>query len=374
MEESTTKGSMTMQDQDWHLVAVTFGCDADDSSCLGQTGVKSIYRDGELSSASDVMDDSNSNFDDFAARGYTTGSGYPAIGGGAKTRFGNVGDQATTMRYNQGPNARKRYYHKGKIGLMAFWHHSFTAQEIEDLYDATKKFYQSCDEGYYCEYAIAYPCPAGYYCPGDWLYHECGGSSVYCPGGKTQVAPTDVDEAFYSVGGGSDSTRTTQTVCPAGYYCVDGLKIECGKTTSGADQSPDPQSYYCTRRSIEPTLVQSGYYSDGYGNETWKEYTRTTEAQCTPGTYCVSGIQSQCPSGTYGSSWGVTTAACDGQCDAGYFCGESSTSPREANCGIGPTPAIYYCEAGASVRNSVHDLAFGAATTPFTAAETNREW
>ena len=62
--------------------------------------------------------------------------------------------------------------------------------EVEALYDATKKFYQVCEAGYYCEYGISYACDAGYYCPGDWMKHECGGAHVYCPGGATQVSET----------------------------------------------------------------------------------------------------------------------------------------------------------------------------------------
>ena len=70
----------------------------------------------------------------------------------------------------------------------------------------------------------------------------------------------------------------------------------------------------------------------------------------------------QCPPGTYGSSsqaW--TTSACEGQCDAGYFCDAGSKKKNAEVCGKVAPVASYYCPKGTLQRMQV---ASGFYTTP----------
>jgi hypothetical protein len=77
--ETTTKGSMSQSDAPtWHMIAVTFGGCAD-AACADAAGVKSIWRDGELSNAD---------------------AGYAAIGTGDELRYGSLGDGSESTAYN----------------------------------------------------------------------------------------------------------------------------------------------------------------------------------------------------------------------------------------------------------------------------------
>ena len=57
--------------------------------------------------------------------------------------------------------------------------------------------------------------------------------------------------------------------------------------------------------------------------------------------YCVSGVRSSCPAGTYGASPGLISAACDGLCAEGYVCPAGSRSGSALQC-----PTGYYCHGG----------------------------
>lgn len=78
--------------------------------------------------------------------------------------------------------------------------------------------------------------------------------------------------------------------------------------------------------------------------------TRTSQAECEPGYYCVGGARILCPAGTFGSSPGLSSAACSGKCPAGYFCRAGLTEMLGGErCG-GPR---YYCPIGSAVRLEV---------------------
>ena len=90
-----------------------------------------------------------------------------------------------------------------------------------------------------------------------------------------------------------------------------------------------------------PSLGQDGgssHHPRGYpGNETahgdrrlslGTVETRTHQAPCEPGHYCVAGVRHKCPRGVFGAASGLSTAACSGPCRAGHFCPEESTGDR----------------------------------------------
>ncbi|MCX6807647.1 MAG: hypothetical protein NTZ80_02500, partial [Patescibacteria group bacterium] len=85
-------------------------------------------------------------------------------------------------------------------------------------------------------------CTAGYYCPAGSVSaaaSACGGNGFYCPAGSGSA--TAVSSGYYSTGGTS-TTRTGQTQCEAGNYCVSGVQTACpaNKTSdAGSTSSSD---------------------------------------------------------------------------------------------------------------------------------------
>lgn len=59
----------------------------------------------------------------------------------------------------------------------------------------------------------------------------CGNSTVFCPAGS--AAPTVVSRGNYTLGGTSPAQRTTDTVCPKGRYCQNGVAVLCPAGTYG---------------------------------------------------------------------------------------------------------------------------------------------
>lgn len=74
------------------------------------------------------------------------------------------------------------------------------------------------------------------------------------------------------------------------------------------------------------------------------------------------GIRRLCPPGTFGATSGLQTQTCSGPCDAGYYCPEGSTSPRQVQCG---SPAVF-CPGGNGVplpvQNGYYSVGSGLAT------------
>ena len=93
------------------------------------------------------------------------------------------------------------------------------------------------------------------------------------------------------------------TPCPVGTYSVAG-----DKTTSACDNQCSA-GYYC--------LAGSTTSSGAVG-------TTGAATPCPLGSYSTGGASTAactaCPAGTYGSDTTLTTAACSGNCAAGYFC------------------------------------------------------
>ena len=177
---------------------------------------------------------------------------------------------------------------------------------------------------------------------------DCGSVDKYCPG-SDQSSQTDVQSGFYTTGG-TEITRTGQAECEAGYYCSGGVKLDCGavdKFCPGTQQT-------------SPTTAQAGFYTTG-----GTEATRTGETQCEAGHYCSGGVKVQCPAGTFGNSPGLSTAACDGPCPAGYYCPAGTAGPLD--CG----DATLCVQHGCAVRGCVLPL-----TAPHRAAQVlpRRRW
>ena len=205
-------------------------------------------------------------------------------------------------------------------------------------------------------------CPAGYYCPAGTIAntsHACNSSAMYCADGSP--APLQVPVGFYSYPtGGAKATNAypgsvgsycaggVEYPCPAGTYgrrvsepsptctgpCAAGYWCVSGSTTAYAAACGN-YTVYCPVGSASPRAVSSGYFSTG-GPESGTA--RAAQEQCGPGTYCVQGVQLECPFGTFGAGWGLVTPPCSGRCSAGYLCPAGSVSSTQQPCPYG-----FYC-------------------------------
>lgn len=192
----------------------------------------------------------------------------------------------------------------------------------------TRFFHRECELGHYCTGGVKFQCPAGsfgagrglqtaqcsgkcaagYWCPSHPFppstaatQRECGNSSVYCPPG-TGNAPLQVRSGYFSVGAGDGSvdpdarntTRTGQEICPRGFFCRNGIRIQCPAGTYGDVEglTTDDCNGWCPAGFACPAGT-SDYH----------------ENKCPPGTYAPRGSVAciHCPPGSQNRSTVLTT-------------------------------------------------------------------
>jgi len=210
-------------------------------------------------------------------------------------------------------------------------------------FTATEEY--PCEKGHYCQEGIRYKCPSGRYgdrdletsaeCAGVCLEgHYCGEGTVspticgaqhlYCPQGTS--TPIYVSEGYYTDEDEPNDMKTSQHICPKGYYCSgeDGLRHPCPSATFGDELSLSDEScsgicssgYYCLEGSTSPTqypcgnstvycphgsstpiLVEEGYYSALESDAILAEYyagpnsTQQIQELCEVGFYCKDGVK-----------------------------------------------------------------------------------
>ncbi|KAA0158167.1 hypothetical protein FNF31_05498 [Cafeteria roenbergensis] len=155
----------------------------------------------------------------------------------------------------------------------------------------------------------------------------CGSNNVFCPAGS--AGPTTVAPGYYSTGG-STTTRTSQSACPAGQgkFCSGGVIQSCAAGRYGSsggrptDQCDGPCSrgyycptgsssayaskcgsakVYCPLGSAAPITVPTGKYSAPLGVD---EAVRYEALPCPEGKACSGGVISDpieftsCPGGS----------------------------------------------------------------------------
>jgi hypothetical protein len=125
--------------------------------------------------------------------------------------------------------------------------------------------------------------------------------------------------------------------CPAGVYSVGGAVGGCTQCPPGTFGSSPGLS----------TSACSGNCSAPAGSGCLAGSTSATGTLCPVGQYSLAGagVCTNCSAGTYGNSTGLTTAGCSGQCAAGRFGSVSgqSTSSCEGACTAG-----YACQLGST--------------------------
>lgn len=209
----------------------------------------------------------------------------------------------------------------------------------------TRALITQCPKGHYCIGARKVPCPFGTYgesvglstslcsgsCPEGWYCppatvhpHQfaCSKSPKnFCPQGSGHSLTTN--SGYYASsphvleGGGFGS----QTQCPPGSYCLEGIQYACaagryGSTpqminssctglcrggyycpegsTRDMQHACGDHSVYCPEGSPQPIPVSPGYYSTGFQNSMENEIVgsyldvhATSQLICEPGTYCT---------------------------------------------------------------------------------------
>ena len=287
--------------------------------------------------------------------------------------------------------------------------YSIVEGQDDDDSEDLKSAIALCPKGFYCQNGNKYLCPAGTYgnmsglsssqcsgiCPEGWFCPlgstnkystPCIASSEwYCPAGSEHPLPTPVGyyalSSHISAGGGYGAAA----LCPKGSFCINGVRTLCAPGTYGSVTastnascsgyclpgyfcpvgSTSPREHpcgaahlYCPYASGAPKVVTSGHYTTGSnvnGNASLgdDELTRTGQALCEAGFYCmsdgmrahkfsklspslsqlISGIRRLCPAGYFGSSAGLVSPVCSGLCAAGYYCPAGSTSATLHACG-----------------------------------------
>ena len=153
-------------------------------------------------------------------------------------------------------------------------------------------------------------------------------------------------------------------LCPPGTFstlglpscltCPVGVFGDASGLTTSASPPPTPASPGC--RFGNATFMNcSGVCDAGYmcpdGSTSPRRFS------CPPGTYSLAGaaVCSQCPIGTFGDTYNLTSPACSGNCSVapGRFCGPAATSDSSTPCNpgqysTGDGRACQPCPAGTS--------------------------
>ena len=190
-------------------------------------------------------------------------------------------------------------------------------------------------------------------CPSSFTYRDPDdptGTTCRCP--RLKPAAVTVQAGYFYHAGSTVLTGATacQLECPTVRVAIDdwitlnsrlftenpkliysyravGCVTECEGNYVPSD---DKLECIC---GITANNCQAGTYFDG----------DTCECKpCPVGHYCPGPVPPiNCPCGTYGSTTGLATDACSGDCPAGYYCPEASVAPRAHAC-----PAGYTCPQG----------------------------
>ena len=156
--------------------------------------------------------------------------------------------------------------------------------------------------------------------------------------------------------GSSHRTRTSQSECEPGHYCVGGIRYKCPagrygdkrrETSSLCSGTCEPGYYceegnfdprqhacgsenlFCPRNSSAPTRVKKGWMTNENSGPEYRHF----EVICPPGWYCKDGKRYKCKAGHFASNEGNSREECEGKCEVGHWCTEGSTSQTQNECG-----------------------------------------
>ena len=213
--------------------------------------------------------------------------------------------------------------------------------------------------GRYCPPGSASPtgalCVAGYGCPTMGAPLPCTTPGRYCPAGSPSAdaaAGAACDAGTYGLAA-SYPTSSCAGPCAfvTGNYCPSGSTTPIGVAC--------PLGYHCAAMSAPPVACVAGRYGSTTGL-----WTAECSGECLIGFYCppasTRADAARCAAGRYADVFGATSSACVGPCAAGYFCPAGSALATAVACpagtfgnttGLGnaacsgPCPSGYYCVA-----------------------------
>lgn len=215
--------------------------------------------------------------------------------------------------------------------------------------------------------SVATMCPLGSFCPGGDVFrqpapvgfyvdmagqahpHVCG--SIKFQDQPEQTSCHDISLGFYGTGG-NVTTRSGQTICPAGTFCVDGLRFDCapgrsqqktGQTECDPCGAPDK---FSAAGAPSCTAVSTGFYTTP---ETGLIAERTNQMECPTGYACLNGLRTAClvpdlgqfltdgtVPGTYQPQTGQTTCLSVRLCTPEEYMQAPSTLTTDRDCSPQP--------------------------------------
>ena len=165
-------------------------------------------------------------------------------------------------------------------------------------------------------------CPKGRYGSISNLHSaDCSGVCLpgyFCERGSITPTETKCDEPKHFCPLGTPKVATTAD----GYYAVDANKVS------------DPQ--------IAPSEIDVRWPNDRLDLLTKKDILYINQRKCEPGHYCIDGVKTPCPVGTYGHEHGLSLRSCDGPCFAGFYCPLGTVDPLKCLPGN-------WCDGNASI-------------------------
>ncbi len=112
-----------------------------------------------------------------------------------------------------------------------------------------------------------------------------------------------------------------------GYFCPNGT----GVLTSSLACSSSLR--YCPDGSSSPLNTSVGFFAVMVSPSAPGVPVYGNQSVCEMGHYCIDGVSMPCPAGKYGNITGLSSAACSGDCDGGYYCPAGSSSATQEECG-----------------------------------------
>ncbi|KAA0150063.1 hypothetical protein FNF29_05503 [Cafeteria roenbergensis] len=186
-----------------------------------------------------------------------------------------------------------------------------------------------CEAGYFFNDATSKCnlCPLGSYCPGGYIRDASVAAPQSCPAG-----------VFGDKRG--LSAATCNGPCANGYDCSAG-----GVGDRTAVECTDPTAWCFGGRAFQ---TQSGFRAVAS-----ESGLMIGEEQCTPGQYCLNGVQNPVQAGYFSSRRGETNQKGMGKCEAGFRCPAGSSSSQAVPC---VDPSVFCPEGSGSSGQPVRAL------------------
>ena len=219
-------------------------------------------------------------------------------------------------------------------------------------------------------------CPAGYICligTGDsTTFNDCG-TNVFCLAGTSSTSGRKTPQSGYYASPGecfffSLSPSLSLSVC---------LSLSVSLSVSLSPLIHSASDILLSSSSFSCRLLLLSFFSPpSLLSLPFPLLTETSNGAiqviCPKGFYCINGLKTRCPKGTYGNALGVSSISCSGLCRKGYHCPIGSISATQEPCAPDgdSQPQTWFCPVGIG-RVKVDA---GKITGPTTVSNNHREY